>query len=101
MNSFRCFCHFHAGHYFMFKVAIGEAVICKEKEEVMLSIKGEDEMRFPIVWLRDNCQCSACFHQDSKSRTIDLESFDINSKPRQVKVSTHLTSSFDCADGYD
>lgn len=62
-----------------------EAVICKDTEEVVLN-KDADHLRFPFVWLRDNCQCSTCFHQDSRSRTIDIESFDINSKPRVVKV---------------
>lgn len=31
---------------------------------------------FPLVWLRDNCQCPACFHPGSYSRVINWERFD-------------------------
>lgn len=28
------------------------------------------EEKFPLVWLRDNCQCDECFHRESQSRVI-------------------------------
>uniref|UniRef100_A0A8D8NN44 Gamma-butyrobetaine dioxygenase n=1 Tax=Culex pipiens TaxID=7175 RepID=A0A8D8NN44_CULPI len=31
---------------------------------------------FPLVWLRDNCQCPDCFHPGSYSRVINWERFD-------------------------
>lgn len=30
-------------------------------------------MKFPTIWLRDNCQCSECFHDTTKSRKINWE----------------------------
>ncbi|XP_026283001.1 gamma-butyrobetaine dioxygenase [Frankliniella occidentalis] len=69
------------------KTTVGEAVLCNKSDTVVLSVPHSDEMRFPFVWLRDNCQCSVCFHTDSRSRTIDVQTFDINSKPTEVKVS--------------
>ncbi|KAK3909897.1 Gamma-butyrobetaine dioxygenase [Frankliniella fusca] len=65
---------------------VGEAALCSKTDMVVLRLPQSDEMRFPFVWLRDNCQCSDCFHPDSQSRTIDLQTFDINSKPSEVKV---------------
>ncbi|XP_058453205.1 gamma-butyrobetaine dioxygenase-like [Malaya genurostris] len=32
---------------------------------------------FPLVWLRDNCQCSNCFHSGSYSRILNWEQFDV------------------------
>jgi Gamma-butyrobetaine hydroxylase-like, N-terminal len=43
--------------------------------------------KFPFVWLRDNCQCSECFHKESQSRTIDWEKFDVNVRAVAAKVS--------------
>lgn len=34
---------------------------------------------FPLVWLRDNCQCPECFHAGSYSRVHDWERFDPDS----------------------
>jgi gamma-butyrobetaine dioxygenase len=33
---------------------------------------------YPLVWLRDNCQCPACFDQSSQSRTINFSHFQLN-----------------------
>ena len=35
---------------------------------------------YPLVWLRDNCQCPACFDQSSQSRTINFSHFQVNQK---------------------
>lgn len=39
---------------------------------------------FPFVWLRDNCQCSACYDASSKSRTISFADFQLDSKPKSA-----------------
>lgn len=41
-------------------------------------------LKFPYVWLRDNCQCELCFHQSAKSRIIDWSGFNLNIKPKNV-----------------
>lgn len=46
-----------------------------------------DPLRYPTVWLRDNCTCSECFHEQSMSRTIDWEVFDVNIQIRDIWVS--------------
>lgn len=51
---------------------------------VRLQFKGET-LKFPSVWLRDNCQCEKCFHSSAKSRTIDWRDFDGNVKATDVK----------------
>lgn len=43
--------------------------------------------KFPLVWLRDNCQCAQCFHHESSSRIIDWTRFDVNVQPETIEVS--------------
>lgn len=45
------------------------------------------ELKFPLIWLRDNCQCSQCFHKVSNSRTINAEKFNFNIQPSITRVS--------------
>lgn len=46
-----------------------------------------DQLKYPLLWLRDNCQCSSCFHEQTKSRTIDWAKFDLNNaQPKTVSV---------------
>ncbi|KFB45216.1 AGAP012477-PA-like protein [Anopheles sinensis] len=37
-----------------------------------------ERFEFPGVWLRDNCQCSECFHRGSSSRVLNWETFDVD-----------------------
>ncbi|XP_068626489.1 gamma-butyrobetaine dioxygenase [Battus philenor] len=48
-----------------------------------LEVKGET-LKFPYVWLRDNCKCEKCFHPTAKSRILDWSKFDINAKPKDI-----------------
>jgi gamma-butyrobetaine dioxygenase len=50
-----------------------------------VEIAGES-LKFPHVWLRDNCQCEQCFHYSAKSRFIDWSEFDLNAKPKNVTL---------------
>uniref|UniRef100_W8BUB0 Gamma-butyrobetaine dioxygenase n=2 Tax=Ceratitis capitata TaxID=7213 RepID=W8BUB0_CERCA len=45
-------------------------------------------MKFPSVWLRDNCYCEKCFHQSSKSRRIDWDYFDTEVLALDVQFDT-------------
>lgn len=47
-------------------------------------------MKFPSVWLRDNCCCEQCFHQSSKSRRINWDHFDTEVMALDVQVSLIL-----------
>ncbi|XP_026471739.1 gamma-butyrobetaine dioxygenase-like [Ctenocephalides felis] len=42
--------------------------------------------KYPYTWLRDNCQCSECFHKGSQSRTLNWDNFDVRIKPTNFKV---------------
>ena len=50
------------------------------------SIDLKCEMKFPTVWLRDNCQCSECFHDTTKSRKINWERCNNETSIRAVQV---------------
>ncbi|XP_074649433.1 gamma-butyrobetaine dioxygenase-like [Tubulanus polymorphus] len=41
---------------------------------------------YPYVWLRDNCQCSKCFHPTTKSRQVLMMDLDPKIEPKQVQV---------------
>ncbi|CAK1540379.1 unnamed protein product [Leptosia nina] len=57
----------------------------KRRTHDSLQLKvGEEELRFPHVWLRDNCQCELCYHKTAKSRIIDYSQFNTNAKPKSV-----------------
>lgn len=43
-----------------------------------------DQLKYPLVWLRDNCQCDECFNPKMQSRTITWTNFDINCAPKQL-----------------
>lgn len=46
-----------------------------------------EKHKYPLVWLRDSCQCSECFHAQSKSRSIDWTKFDFkNARPKSISV---------------
>lgn len=47
-----------------------------------------EPLKFPGVWLRDNCCCTQCFHPTSKSRKHDWDKFDVKVKVNQIKVSS-------------
>lgn len=53
-----------------------------EDDYVKVNFQGKS-LKFPSVWLRDNCQCEQCFHKSAKSRILDLNAFNVN-----VKVKT-------------
>lgn len=46
-----------------------------------------EPLKFPSVWLRDNCCCTQCFHPTSKSRKHDWDKFDVNVRVEKLQVS--------------
>ncbi|XP_047484489.1 gamma-butyrobetaine dioxygenase-like isoform X1 [Penaeus chinensis] len=47
---------------------------------------GESD-EFPYVWLRDNCQCPACFLRSASSRLLRVADLAMDVRPREVQVS--------------
>ena len=43
-------------------------------------------IRYPTVWLRDNCRCPSCFHPVSRNRTILMRNLDLNARPRKCEI---------------
>ncbi|XP_005192213.1 gamma-butyrobetaine dioxygenase [Musca domestica] len=52
---------------------INDGRVLVVEEDTKKSNSQERSMKFPIVWLRDNCQCSECFHGTTKSRKTNWE----------------------------
>lgn len=48
------------------------------------------DIKYPAIWLRDNCQCDQCYHKGSNSRTVNWCNFDVNVNPDKVWVSLKM-----------
>lgn len=48
----------------------------------------QESLKYPSVWLRDNCYCNACFQPKSKSRIHNWDEFDVNVKAEYLQVFT-------------
>ncbi len=46
----------------------------------------KDSDSFPILWLRDNCQCPQCFNESAMSRRLLMRDLDPDTTPSQIKV---------------
>lgn len=57
-----------------------------DAKKTIVLVDGSDAFEYPFVWLRDNCQCSECFHETSLSRIINWEKFDLSVSPKNVEV---------------
>ena len=54
---------------------------------VLVQLETHKSYEFPIIWLRDNCQCQECFDKVTYSRKIDWETFNLNVETlRDAKV---------------
>lgn len=63
-------------------------VVVQEESDVDVSLNPSTEpLKFPGVWLRDNCYCEQCFHPTSKSRKHDWDKFDVKVKVEKLQVS--------------
>lgn len=64
----------------------GKLLVVRENDEQKPVNRRENEMKFPTVWLRDNCQCSDCFHDTTKSRKINWERCSNETSIRAAQV---------------
>lgn len=56
---------------------------------LILQKDSDQKLKYPLVWLRDNCNCEMCFHASSRSRIINWENFQVNPKLQNIVVSNH------------
>lgn len=77
------------------QVKASKVQITEDKRFIILSIERSngtkpaqnDQFKYPMIWLRDNCQCRECYNPIMKSRTQDWAKFNINCAPKQLTVS--------------
>lgn len=54
---------------------------------VLIEIESSKSFQYPVIWLRDNCQCQECFDKATSSRKIDFETFNLSGATlRDAKV---------------
>jgi len=66
--------------------SITKAVQAEERRMLQVHWSWGEVSVYPWLWLRDNCQCKACFHAVSKCRTFYLHDLDLKIQPLQTKV---------------
>ena len=60
-----------------------QLVVISEQENTV----GDKNLKFPGIWLRDNCLCDQCFHRDSLSRKpLRWNNFDCDVKVEKINV---------------
>ncbi|XP_071533102.1 gamma-butyrobetaine dioxygenase-like isoform X2 [Panulirus ornatus] len=59
---------------------------------------GMDE--FPYVWLRDNCQCSKCFHPTAFSRLMLVDTLQLSVSPTTLQVTDGGDVEIQWSDGH-
>ncbi|XP_070565534.1 gamma-butyrobetaine dioxygenase-like isoform X1 [Ptychodera flava] len=67
--------------------AIKGSKICDSSKMVLLDWDDGTVSRYPFVWLRDNCRCPACWHQDAEGRIALIEDLNVDIEPASVTVS--------------
>ncbi|XP_055544863.1 gamma-butyrobetaine dioxygenase-like [Wyeomyia smithii] len=50
----------------------------QQRRQLVIELTDDQRYEFPLVWLRDNCQCSDCFHPKSYSRILNWETFNVD-----------------------
>ncbi|XP_047003044.1 gamma-butyrobetaine dioxygenase-like isoform X1 [Schistocerca americana] len=63
-----------------------KATALVQGEVVSVQFPEGDQHKFPTTWLRDNCQCSACFSPHMHSRLIHWRNFDVDVHPLSVEA---------------
>uniref|UniRef100_A0A1B0CGH6 Putative gamma-butyrobetaine2-oxoglutarate dioxygenase n=1 Tax=Lutzomyia longipalpis TaxID=7200 RepID=A0A1B0CGH6_LUTLO len=76
-----------------FKPPLGRLSVCESDQVVSLDY-GNRLMHFPLVWLRDNCQCSQCFDPPTYSRIINWYNFDVHPKLQSIVWNDHVRKIF-------
>lgn len=71
-------------HHYQAHKRLLSAYITEGKVVVVPLPNGGEPLQFPSVWLRDNCQCSACFHVNTKSRQTNWKRANVESRIRSI-----------------
>lgn len=67
--------------------------ICMLEEDRMVEATWADgkKSRYPYVWLRDNCQCTKCFHEFTHARLLLMRNLDVNIRPQSLVASSFFS----------
>ena len=65
-----------------------QAVTVDQRREMLITQWSDGtQAEFPFLWLRDNCQCSSCFHKSAIQRLFVMENLNVNVQPTDVQYS--------------
>ncbi|MPC53614.1 Gamma-butyrobetaine dioxygenase [Portunus trituberculatus] len=59
-----------------------------QPDEKILKVRwaSGDVDSYPYLWLRDNCQCTKCFHPMSQSRRVMLKDLSLSLNCKDIKL---------------
>lgn len=63
-----------------------EARLDDERRMMTLVWNDEEVTDYPYLWLRDSCQCEACFDEGPCARRLLVHELDIDSKPVHIQM---------------
>ncbi|GLG99378.1 uncharacterized protein GBIM_05850, partial [Gryllus bimaculatus] len=69
-----------------------KAKVSSIDEVIQVQSADGNVLKYPWIWLRDNCQCSSCFNPKLQSRTIDWRTFDITVNPKSLHINNNILS---------
>lgn len=64
-----------------------EQMVVIDEQDNKVAANATTALKFPGIWLRDNCLCDQCFHKDSLSRMpLRWNNFDCDVKVEKLQV---------------
>ncbi|XP_074649440.1 gamma-butyrobetaine dioxygenase-like [Tubulanus polymorphus] len=81
---------------------IWAVAVTKNSVKKWLDVTWNDgsQTSYPYVWLRDNCQCPACFHPSTISRLVPMRDLDPEIQPKDAVVGEDWNLTITWPDGH-
>lgn len=69
-------------------------------DKVVVKASSGEIYEFPIIWLRENCQCPECFNHSAMARSFLMENLDLSIKIKEVEVTQYDDVAISWSDGH-
>jgi len=73
-------------HSHLSAVTITKTRLDSTRRRLEVTWNDGEQTSYPYIWLRDNCQCSMCFHASTMTRRLHFHNVDFNVMPLNVEV---------------
>jgi gamma-butyrobetaine dioxygenase len=76
------------GHDKLSATTVTRTTLDPNKRRLDVTWNDGEQTSYPYVWLRDCCQCSACFHPVVHTRRLNFVNTDLNMMPENVETNS-------------